>query len=173
MSRLGEDRERLARWAREYGAPILGFLTRMLDDRHQADDLLQEVFCRAWEGRQRYADAGHERAYLFRIATRLVQDEWRRRGLRIRCHECTLDGIELADEVGENPLAILSRIETHHQLNHALGVLSPAQRQVLLLRYYGEFGFERIAEIMNSPLNTVLSHCHRGLSALRQLLVEK
>jgi RNA polymerase sigma-70 factor, ECF subfamily len=51
--------------------------------------------------------------------------------------------------------------------------LSPPQRRVLLLRYYGQFTFAEIAEMIDCPLNTTLSHCRRGLEALRALLVEK
>jgi RNA polymerase sigma-70 factor (ECF subfamily) len=50
--------------------------------------------------------------------------------------------------------------------------LSPQQQRVLLLRYYGELGFAEIAAIMQCPLGTALSHCHRGLQALRKQLVE-
>jgi DNA-directed RNA polymerase specialized sigma24 family protein len=44
---------------------------------------------------------------------------------------------------------------------------------VLLLRYYGQFSFAEIAEMTGWPMNTALSHCRRGLEALRKLLVEQ
>ena len=65
------------------------------------------------------------------------------------------------------------RAEENEQLAAALDQLSPPQRRVLLLRYYGQFSFAEIAEMIDCPLNTTLSHCRRGLEALRALLVEK
>jgi DNA-directed RNA polymerase specialized sigma24 family protein len=41
------------------------------------------------------------------------------------------------------------------------------------LRYYGDLPFTEIAAMMGCPVNTALSHCHRGLLALRRLLVER
>jgi RNA polymerase sigma-70 factor (ECF subfamily) len=58
------------------------------------------------------------------------------------------------------------------QLAAAMEGLSPPQRRVLLLRYHGQMSFSEIAETINCPLNTALSHCRRGLLALRELLVE-
>jgi len=63
--------------------------------------------------------------------------------------------------------------EQNELLTAALNKLSPAQRRVLLLRYYGQMSFAEIASTIGCPLNTALSHCHRGLEALQALLVEK
>ena len=68
--------------------------------------------------------------------------------------------------------AALAR-EAIGEVHRALEQLSPPQRRVLLLRYYGQMSFAEIAHIMEIPLNTVLSHCHRGLEKLRKLLGEE
>ena len=72
-----------------------------------------------------------------------------------------------------DPPAAAMRAEKNEQLAAALDQLSPPQRRVLLLRYYGHFSFAEIAEMIDCPLNTTLSHCRRGLEALRAMLVEK
>src|SRR4029079_38044 len=82
MATHQHDAERLTRWVREHQRPVWGFLLGMTRDRHLADDLLQETFCRAWQARSRYREVGQERAYLLRIADRLARDRLRsaRRG---------------------------------------------------------------------------------------------
>jgi RNA polymerase sigma-70 factor (ECF subfamily) len=57
-------------------------------------------------------------------------------------------------------------------LHAALDRLAPMQQRVLLLRYYSQLDFQEIADTLQMPLNTALSHCRRGLEALRRLLVE-
>lgn len=64
------------------------------------------------------------------------------------------------------------RAEARHQLDAAMELLTAAQRRVLLLRYYGDLSFAEIAETMDCPLSTALSHCRRGLLALRQIISE-
>lgn len=167
-----DDRDRLSRWVHEHGRPLLGFLTAMTRDRHAAEDLVQEVFCKAWQARERYADEGRERGYLLRIADRLVRDRRRKDGREVAVGEEQWRAIEPAD--GEAlPLDVLSRLENERQLAAALEALTDMQRRTLLLRYYGNLEFNEIAEIMDCPLNTALSHARRGLLALRRLLVER
>lgn len=57
------DEDRFVRWFREYGHALRGHLVAMVRDRELADDLLQDVFCRAWQSRHRNRDVRRERAY--------------------------------------------------------------------------------------------------------------
>ena len=170
--RANDEREQLTVWVRRHGRAVLGYLVGMVRDRALAEDLLQEVFCRAWQARGRYREAGCERAYLLRIADRLACDHARRRK-----RETPWDGdpAEFAQRVAREcpPWECMVRAETRRLLAAALDALSEPQRRTLLLRYYGNLDFNQIAELLGAPLNTVLSHNRRGLSALRQLLAEK
>jgi RNA polymerase sigma-70 factor (ECF subfamily) len=77
--------------------------------------------------------------------------------------------LEPTDPAGE-PGESLLRAEARAALDTALDALTEPQRRVLLLRYYGNLAFEEIASVLDCPLNTALSHCRRGLLALRQLM---
>lgn len=166
--------ERIARWVREHGRAVRGYLLGMVRRQDVADDLLQEVFQRAWQAQDRYRDEGHERAYLLRIADRLVVDRSRRLAPRTTGREINVDE-ETWHEVqpvsrGTAPADSLVQLETNEELTAALDRLSPAQKRVLLLRFFGDLSFAEIAAAMNCPLGTALSHCHRGLLNLRKLL---
>jgi RNA polymerase sigma-70 factor (ECF subfamily) len=106
------------------------------------------------------------------IADRLARDRARRAGHEITLHEDDWRRLEPAGENEVSPLESLADAETRRQLTAAFEALSPAQRRVLLLRYYGDLSFPDIAATMKVPLGTALSHCRRGLQALRKLLVE-
>lgn len=165
------DAERLARWVREHGQAVFGFLLATTGDRHLAEDLAQDVFCRAWEARERYDELGRERGYLLRIADRLVRDNRRRK------REIAVDGetwrvLEPSDDAAE-PDVNLARTENEQQLAKALQSLNEPQRRALLLRFYGDLDFREIAEALECPLNTALSHAHRGLAVLRKLMVKQ
>lgn len=164
------DADRMARWVREYGPALFGFFRARVADAARADDLVQDVFCRAWQAKDRYADSGKERAYLFQIADRLCLNV-ARRGSR----ESTIDGEswrQMEPASNEQPGETLEKEENARQLEWALAALSESQRRTLLLRYYSGLGFDGIAHILGVPRNTVLSHCRRGLLTLRRLLEE-
>lgn len=171
-NRANDERERLTVWVRRHGGAVLGYLTGMVGNHALAEDLLQEVFCRAWQARGRYRETGCERAYLLRIADRLACDHARRRKVEARLDGDPAEFAERPDREGP-PWERLSCAETRQLLAAALDALSEPQRRTLLLRYYGNLDFNEIAELLGSPLNTVLSHNRRGLAALRQLLAEK
>jgi RNA polymerase sigma-70 factor, ECF subfamily len=158
-------------WVHCHGRAVRGYLWGMVRRHDLADDLTQEVFCRAWQARGRYREEGLARAYLLRIADRLVVDHHRRSGREITLSEESWKQIEPAQGAGTAGDRLTAQ-EASRQLLATLDSLSPLQRRVLLLRYYGELSFAEIARLLECPLATALSHCHRGLLALRKLLVE-
>ncbi|HEV3003066.1 MAG TPA: RNA polymerase sigma factor [Pirellulales bacterium] len=170
--RLARQREQLTRWVRDHGQAVQGFLQALVRDRDVAEDLLQEVFCRAWQARDRYREVGKERGYLLRIADRLACDKARRPRREQVLAVADWQRIEPAADA-DPPWEGMARSESHRQLAAALDALSEPQRRTLLLRFFGNLEFSEIAAVLDCPLNTVLSHNRRGLIALRQLLQEK
>jgi RNA polymerase sigma-70 factor (ECF subfamily) len=172
---MGEPRlqpDPLLAMLEQHGPSVLGYLLALLPDRQQAEDVLQETFLRAWQARHRYAESGRQRAWLLRIAHRRALDRLRR-NRREAAHAARRWRLGPGQPPVPSPAAVLVQEEAQAQVREALGALSPQQRQALLLRYYGELGFDEIARLMACPLNTVLSHARRGLLALRKLLVEE
>ncbi len=171
LRRRADQHERFDTWIREHGKAVRGYLMAMVRRADVADDLAQEVFCRAWQARARYREQGNARAYLLRIADRLVCDHRRRAGRELTLDKETWKQIEPVSRSAEPSRAPIEA-EATERLGAALDRLSPMQRRVLLLRYYGELSFAEIAQTIGCPLNTTLSHCRRGLIAMRKLLVE-
>jgi RNA polymerase sigma-70 factor (ECF subfamily) len=166
------DAELLSHWVREHGPALRAFLLGLVRRPDVADDLVQDVFRRAWQARGKYHDQGRERAYLMRIADRLACDRSRRMGVEVNVDDQAWQRLEPAAD-DTLPLDELTRGDTSGELGAALDALSPSQRRVLLLRYFSDLEFAEIAEVMEIPVNTALSHARRGLMALRKLLTEK
>ncbi len=167
-SRADPANARLAAWVQTHGQALFDFVMVQLRDRHQAEDVVQEVFCRAWQARDRYIDQGQERAYLWRIADRLACDRLRRLARRHTVTMSDESDAEPRDDSIAAPPATLEQQESKERLAAALDELSEGQRRTLLLRYYSQLEFHEIAELLELPLNTVLSHARRGLMALRK-----
>jgi RNA polymerase sigma-70 factor, ECF subfamily len=167
-----DEEHRFADWVREHGRAVHGFLWASVRRVDVAEELTQEVFCRAWQARANYREQGNARAYLLRIADRLACNRGRRNERHVNLDG---DGWKQHEPVcpTADPPAASVRAEENEMLAAALDQLSPPQRRVLLLRYYGQFSFAEIADMIECPLNTTLSHCRRGLETLRVLLVEK
>ncbi len=166
------DAELLSRWVREHSRAVRGFLLGLVRRHDVADDLLQDVFQRAWQARGSYEDRGRERSYLLKIADRLVCDWARRQGLESTIDDAAWHELEPSGEQ-QAPLDELADRDTSGELAAGLNRLSPAQKRVLLLRYYGDMEFAEIAQQMDIPRNTALSHARRGLLALKKTLTNQ
>ena len=163
--------QRFADWLRDHGKAVRGYLLAMVRRDDVADDLCQEVFCRAWQARERYADQGKRGPACLQIANRLACDRSRRKEPQTNLHDETWRTYEPPSDSPEPSQAAMLN-EQIALLHAALDRLAPMQQQVLLLRYYGQMDFQEIADTLQAPLNTALSHCRRGLETLRKLLVE-
>ena len=163
--------QRVGAWLRDHGPAVRGYLYALLRRHDLADDLAQEVFCRAWESHSRYEEQGHARAFLLRIADRLACDQARRGGREATLHPDVWREMQLVDQE-RRPDERAADGEAARRLHTALDEITPIQRRVLLLRFYGQMTFQEIADAVDCPLGTVLSHCQRGLESLRKRLAE-
>jgi len=162
-----------------YSARLYGYFYRLTGSRHDAEDLLQEVFIRLVRMIQRYQHDGRFEGWLFRIATNLVRDRVRRSktgrlaadpaGTRGGRNEAESMG-DQPDPAAERPSASLERAENIDRLQQAIGELPEAEREVILLRHFAQLSFREIAEQMGTPLGTALARAHRGLAKLRELM---
>lgn len=161
-----------------FGPRLYGFLFRLTGSRHDAEDLLQEVFVRLVRNIGRYEVDGSFESWLFRIAGNLVRDRVRR--LRRRAPMRSIDepqgempplsDIADPDSSGESPAAAMSRNEQVDMLQLALAQLPDPEREVVLLRHFSSMNFTEIAAAMETPLGTALARAHRGLNKLRALM---
>lgn len=162
-----------------YSPRLYGYLLRLVGRPDDAEELLQEVYLRLVRGMERYRHDGQLTAYLFRIATNVVRDRYRRRKVRPR-HVSESEtggeddeGLGLGDQVSADdpgPDASLRHGERSSALGEALEKLPEEQRQVILLRHFSEMSFGDIADLLECPVGTVLARAHRGLKRLRELM---
>jgi RNA polymerase sigma-70 factor (ECF subfamily) len=139
------------------------YLARTTGDDRLADDLLQETYYRFLRTRANFESDDHRRHYLFRIATNLVKDQWR----RSRPSVVDLDevsAVTAAEDVNVGDGA-LRRME----LTRALGQLKPRERTLLWLAYAQGFSHEEIASqlgLRTGSLKALLFRARRRLATL-------
>jgi RNA polymerase sigma-70 factor (ECF subfamily) len=154
------------RWVTEHGPSLYRMAYRMVGDRHEAEDLLQDTFRSAWKSRQSFDPERGERAWLAAILRRRVVDHWRRDvGNGFRLADTKLEvGIEGAD-----PLAN----DYSDDMQHALECLPPDLKETLLLVVVAELTHQEAADLLGIPLGTVLSRVSRARGKLRDFLLAR
>ncbi len=173
----GGDSAAYERIVEQYAGRIFGFLLRMTGSRHDAEDLLQEVFVRLVRTLGAYKHEGRFEAWLFRIAANLARDRVRRakRAPKQVGQGFAEDasGAEVLDRI-EGPIepadTAMVRDEENDALGEALTKLSDSERETIMLRHFSQMSFKEIAKATGVPLGTALARAHRGLAHLRKML---
>jgi RNA polymerase sigma-70 factor, ECF subfamily len=164
-----KDHQAFAELLNRYRRPLFSYLLRLCQDQSAAEDLFQETTIKVWKGMDAFDPRYKFGSWLFSIAYRTSID-----ALRQKKRRSIFRQLEALPEISHNhdPLEELTALETKALFKKAVGSLSEKQRQVFLMRQHGELSFKEISEVMNEPLNTVLSHMHYAVTKIKTLLRE-
>ncbi len=157
---------------REHGRVLYGFAVNALGDRAEAEDLVQEVFTRAWRSSERYdPDRATVRTWLFAIARNLVLDAHRARSRRPRMSEqLTGEAPEGAAHLQPGPEdAVVERL----RVVAALARLSPEHREVVAAVHLEGRTYAELAESTGVAVATLRTRMYYGLRAMRAVLDEE
>lgn len=154
-----------------YGGPVLGFLTRLLGDRSEAEEVLQETFFQVWEQADRYRpERASPRSWIYLLARSRALDRIRSRTSRQRREsEEAVGGIGLHAEAAGPGTDVESRVDA----TRLLAVLQEEQRQCVELSFFQGLSLSQIAEQLEVPLGTVKSRYLYGMRKLRTAWAER
>ncbi|HYV03297.1 MAG TPA: sigma-70 family RNA polymerase sigma factor [Blastocatellia bacterium] len=137
---------------------------RVVGNRTEAEDLVQEAYLQAWKSFHRFEPGTNCRAWLFKILFHVIQQH-RRKWYSSRGHE--------TDELLEQTVAYQQPISQHLKDEEVLAAFEgiPEQyREVVLLADVEEFSYKEVAEALKIPVGTVMSRLSRGRKLLRSKL---
>jgi RNA polymerase sigma-70 factor (ECF subfamily) len=148
---------------------------RMIGNAHEAEDLSQEAFIRAFVNIQSFDDRRKFSTWLYRIATNLTIDRIRKKkpDYYLDAKVKGTDGLDMYSQLSmEQPLPEeeVESLELQSYIQKEILMLPPKYRSVIVLRYFDELSLLEIGEILNIPIGTVKTRIHRGREALRKRL---
>jgi RNA polymerase sigma-70 factor, ECF subfamily len=139
---------------------------RMMRNTHDAEDLVQETFLRAYRAFEGYTPDTNIRAWLFTILHRVRTDFYRRSARSPQTVELPEQGVPV--KAPQDALA-----SGHEDIERALQGLPDVFRTAVLLRDVQDLSYDEIAKATNVPIGTVMSRIHRGRGLLREALRQK
>ncbi len=148
---------------------LFAICLRLLSDRAEAEDVLQEVFVSIWHKAAQFDPArASAPAWLATVARNRAIDR-----LRAQPARGALAPIEFADEIadsGATPLQSAAAADDRARLDACLGQLEPRRRTLIRTAFFEGATYEELAERIASPLGSVKSWIRRGLLQLRECL---
>lgn len=156
-----------------YHRAVFSFAYRILGDRERAEELLQEVFVRAWRNARKFSEGkGTYITWLLSITHNMAIDDIRRHNRRPKKAESADPVLMLTNVQDRGPTveeqAILGN--TSAMVREALDQLPEAQRSALELAYFHGLTQKEIAELQNEPLGTIKTRMRLAIKKLREYL---
>jgi len=142
-----------------------------LDSAVEAQDLIQEVFLRAYQAFDRLRPESNPRAWLYKIASNCAYTALKR-GRRQAQRSLPLQEESLSIPDPHAPARQAEVAETMEQLAGAIAALPPKQRAAVVLRHVQGLDYSTVAEILNCSPDGARANVYQALRRLRQALEE-
>ncbi|MGB0165744.1 MAG: RNA polymerase sigma factor, partial [Luteibaculum sp.] len=179
MARDNRDEQAFAEIFARYKGYVFHLVLQMIRDHDTAEDLLVEIFAKAFRKLHTFQPNSSFSSWLSTIAKNHTLDYLRKK----RPHKVSIDAamdsddestpyLELADE---DPTALDQLIvaERNKRIRKIVDRLKPKYRRLIELRYYDELSYEEIAKTLNIPLGTVKAQLFRARDLLSQVVKAK
>jgi RNA polymerase sigma-70 factor (ECF subfamily) len=148
-----------------FGERLYHYLTLKLASSSDAEDVLQDVFCRLVRYRVRLRLIREPAAFMFRIARNEANRFLRQKG-RTRTSPGSVEeiaGVIRRELLGSDP-------ELLNRMSGALARIPEKQREVIVLKFFEELTFKQISSACGVSLNTAASRYRYGIQKLRSLI---
>ena len=154
---------------------LFGLILRIVRDRGEAEDILQEAFVRVWTRAETYdAQVGGPLAWIVRVARNYAIDRLRARRVRASVDAPAIDlaaveAAALATGI-QTPEAAVLIAERRRALTDAMAGLPAEQRQLIEAAFFEGYTHSELAQRFGLPLGTVKTRIRTGMIAMRQRL---
>jgi RNA polymerase sigma-70 factor (ECF subfamily) len=171
-----EQRDRFLSLLRPIEGDLENYSRRMVFDRRDFEDALQNAVLRAFCAFDRYHDDASFRAWMFKILTNEIFAMNRKRG-RVTEFEIAVEPEEMEEFAGldfasETPISWETLADAlDEELLAALHSLNDSERAVLLMRAIGDLRYREISECLGIPLGSVMGNLSRARQKMRDAIL--
>ncbi|MEJ2678128.1 MAG: RNA polymerase sigma factor [Gemmatimonadota bacterium] len=161
----GGDREALNTLLSLYLADVFDVTFRVLGERDEAEDAVQEAFINAVRGLPRFRGDASFRTWLLRIALNTARSALRRKG---RKRESTLTAVSDLAGDGPDPAEAAIQVTESERVHTLLAELPEKQRLAVTMRVFQGLSHREIAEVTGSTEGAVRVNYHLGIKRLKE-----
>jgi RNA polymerase sigma-70 factor (ECF subfamily) len=163
-SRAG-DAEAFGQIVTKYQSKIFSMVCGMVRNEHDAWDLAQEVFLKAWWSIHRFEGRSSFNTWLYKLTMNVTICSLRQKGRR--------EEVELDDAIPSSlpgPGVYCQRTEIRERVTAAISKLSPEHRAVIVLKELEDLQYHEIGKVLNLSVGTVMSRLFYARKKLQTLL---
>lgn len=175
---IGGDENAYSQLVDKYERALYFHILKMIKDREQVEDLVQEAFVKAFNNLNTYSNNYAFSTWLYRIATNHTIDYLRKKKLKtlsinepVKTREGEMK-MQLPDQDAKADRGII-RKQRQEMVREAIDDLPEKYRKVIEMRHMEEKSYQEIADVLDLPLGTVKAHIFRARELLYKALKDK
>ncbi len=144
---------------------------KLIRDKNLVEDAIQDLFFRLWKNRSAIRQVDNPKPYLFKSLRNHIRDSISK--IRPCVELCDITEDHLNIEYSYEDFLVNDQItkSIRQKVVDALNKLPAKQREIIYLRYFEDIDFDTIARIMEIKVQSVRNSLHRGMIALRDLML--
>jgi RNA polymerase sigma-70 factor (ECF subfamily) len=176
---LAGEREAYRVLVERHSAYVYRVAYRMTGNSHDAEEVVQEAFLRAYQKLQQFAGNANFGTWVYRIAANYAIDRLRqrknedaRREVSSRAAEgdTEIDPLEKLKDTAPSPERLAGSAQLAKKMKQALDALTPAERTAIVMRHWDGCGIEEIAAVLKSNSSAAKNTVFRAVQKLRSAL---
>ncbi|HXA82335.1 MAG TPA: RNA polymerase sigma factor [Methylomirabilota bacterium] len=177
---LGGDRDAYRVLVERHSRTVYRMAYRMMGNAHDAEDVVQEAFLRAYEKLKQFAGNANFGTWVYRIAANYAIDRLRQRNSEEAKREGSIksggqflevDPLSQVRDTSPSPERLAGSVQLAERMKAALNALSPAERTAIVMRHWDGCGIEEIAAVLNANSNATKNTVFRAVQKLRRALM--
>ncbi|MDT3404143.1 RNA polymerase sigma factor [Mucilaginibacter terrae] len=173
---IAGDEGGLVELIRRYKSKIYTSIYLLVKDEYLAEDIFQDTFIKVINTLKagKYNEEGKFLPWVSRIAHNLVIDHFRReKRAPLVSSGDDFDIFEVLGHYDESTEDRMVREQTHKDLKALIHLLPAEQKEVLIMRHFGDMSFKEIADVTEVSINTALGRMRYALNNLRKMMQTK
>ncbi|MFI5162541.1 MAG: RNA polymerase sigma factor [Sphingobacteriales bacterium] len=173
---IAGDEAGLVELIRRYQSKIYTSIYLLVKDEYLAEDIFQDAFIKVINTLRagKYNEEGKFLPWVTRIAHNLVIDHFRReKRTPIVSGGDDFDIFDVLGHYDESTEDRMVREQTHRDLKALIQLLPAEQKEVLIMRHFGDMSFKEIADVTDVSINTALGRMRYALNNLRKMMQSK
>jgi RNA polymerase sigma factor (sigma-70 family) len=152
------------------GQSLYRFASSLLKDSHEAEDVVQDIFMKLWNMRDRMEEIKNINAFAYKMTRNICLDKLK--GRRMKYYDSTGNGIPEPEVIDPDPQSLVEMRDSAERVKDLISNLPEQQKAVIHMRDIDGYSYEEISEIMSMEINAIRVALSRARRSVRESLIK-
>jgi RNA polymerase sigma factor (sigma-70 family) len=152
------------------GQNLYRFASSLLKDSHEAEDVVQDIFLKLWNMRNRMEEIKNINAFTYKMTRNICLDKLK--GRRMQYYDVPGKGIPEPEVIDPDPQSMVEMRDSAEKVKDLISNLPEQQKAVIHMRDIDGYSYEEISEIMSMEINAIRVTLSRARRSVRESLIK-